>query len=192
MKRKLICIWAFTAFASLLILNSCNNDKASTNKATVDSLRNELMQLTAGNDSIQNRLIKFDTLDFVVFSQQEWARFHETHSDDIVVNWPDGHHTNGLPRHIEDMKAMFVYAPNTQIKVHPIRFGSGEWTCVTGVMTGTFTKPMPIGGGQFIQPTGKSFSIPMCTVGRWKNGVMVEESLFWDNQTYMAQMGLGK
>jgi hypothetical protein len=30
----------------------------------------------------------------------------------------------------------------------------------------------------------------MCTVGRWKNGVMVEEFLFWDNQTYMKQIGL--
>jgi hypothetical protein len=26
-------------------------------------------------------------------------------------------------------------------------------------MAGTFTKPMPIGDGKFIQPTGKKFSI---------------------------------
>ncbi len=83
--------------------------------------------------------------------------FHESHGKDIIVNWPDGHHTNGLKRHIEDIKAMFVYAPNTSIKAHPIRFGKGEWSCVTGVMAGTFTKPMPIGEGKFIQPTGKSF-----------------------------------
>jgi hypothetical protein len=35
-------------------------------------------------------------------------------------------------------------------------------------MTGTFTKPMPIGDGKFIQPTGKKFSINMCTVGTGK------------------------
>ncbi|MGD0237539.1 MAG: ester cyclase [Syntrophorhabdales bacterium] len=57
--------------------------------------------------------------------------------------------------------------------------------------TGTFTKPMPTGDGKFIQPTGKGFSIPMCTVGRWKDGVMVEEWLFWDNGTYMKQIGIG-
>ena len=85
---------------------------------------------------------------------------------------------------------MFVYAPDTQIKEHPICFGSGEWTCVTGVMTGMFTKPMPFGGGQTIQPTGKRFSVNMCTVGHWKNGVMIEESLFWDNATYMSQLGV--
>jgi len=66
---------------------------------------------------------------------------------------------------------MFVYAPNTQIKEHPIRFGSGNMTCVIGVMTGTFTKPMPIGDGKFIQPTGKSFKLPMCTVGIWMRDV---------------------
>lgn len=60
------------------------------------------------------------------------------------------------------------------------------------VMTGTFTHPMPIGGGKVIQPTGKKFSLPMATIGRWKDGVMVEEFLFWDNQTYMKQIGLAQ
>jgi len=70
---------------------------------------------------------------------------------------------------------MFVYAPNTQIKVHTVKFGSGEFTAVTGIMTGTFSQPMPIWKGKFIQPTGKTFSLPMCTIGHWKDGVMVEE-----------------
>jgi hypothetical protein len=60
---------------------------------------------------------------------------------------------------------------------------------VTGVMRGTFTKPMTI-GGKTIQPTGKSFELPMATIGHWKDGVMDEEWLFWDNQTYMKQLGL--
>jgi hypothetical protein len=49
---------------------------------------------------------------------------------------------------------------------------------------------MPIGDGKFIQPTGKKFSIPMCTIGHWKDGVMTEEWLYWDNATYMKQIGL--
>ena len=84
-----------------------------------------------------------------------------------------------------------MYAPDTKIKAHPIKFGSNDFTCVTGIMTGTFTKPMPIGDGKFIQPTGKSFSLPMCTVGHWKDGVMIEEWLYWDNATYMKQIGVG-
>ena len=171
-----------------------DNNVSNEMQAKVDSMTNVLKTYADGSDTLEKHLTIFDTLDFIVFSGQEWIRFHESHSNDIIVNWPDGHHTNGLAKHIEDMKAMFVYAPDTRIKVHPIRFGNGtgEWTCVSGVMEGTFTKPMPIANGKFIQPTGKSFKLPMCTIGHWKDGLMVEESLYWDNQTYMKQMGLGK
>ena len=66
-------------------------------------------------------------------------------------------------------------------------------TAVTGVFEGTFTRPMPIGNGQFIQPTGKAFKMPMATIGIWgPDGVMTEEHLFWDNKTYIDQIGLGK
>jgi len=150
----------------------------------------ELKQYTDEKARIARDIATFDTLDFVVFTNQEWTRLHESHAKDVIVNWPDGHHTNGIDRHIEDLKALFVYAPDTAIKQHPIKLGSGEFTAVTGVMTGTFTKPMPIGDGKFIQPTGKAFSIPMCTVGHWKNGVMVEEFLYWDNLTYLKQIGV--
>ena len=140
--------------------------------------------------AVEKNLQLFDTLDFDVFSNQKWDRLHESHAKDIVVTWPDGRETKGIDKHIEDLKAMFVYSPDTSIKVHPIKFGSGEYTSVIGVMTGTFSRPMPIGDGKFIQPTGKKFSITMCTVGRWKDGVMIEEWLFWDNATYMKQIGL--
>jgi predicted ester cyclase len=161
-------------------------------QAKIEEAKKELKKFTNERATIAKNLETFDTLDYVVFSNQEWTRLHESHSKDVKVNWPDGHYTNGIERHIEDLKAMFVYAPDTSIKVHPIKFGSGEFTCVTGVMTGTFTKSMPIGDGKFIQPTGKKFSITMCTVGRWKKGVMIEEWLFWDNATYMKQIGIGQ
>jgi hypothetical protein len=64
----------------------------------------------------------------------------------------------------EDLKAMFVYAPDTKITEHSVRIGSGEWTSVIGVMKGTFTKPMPVAGGKMIAPTGKSFKLTMCRV----------------------------
>jgi hypothetical protein len=141
-------------------------------------------------DSVAQHIARFDDLDFNVFSGQQWARLHESHAKDIVVHWPDGHQTAGIEKHIEDLKAMFVYAPDTRIKVHPVKFGSGEWTSVIGVMEGTFTKPMPGADGKMIPPTGKAYKITMCTLGRWKDGVMVEEYLFWDNLTFMKQIGL--
>lgn len=193
--KKLIYV-AFVAmlFSSATMSASTNasSKKVSHSQKEIAALRQQIKSLTAGNAKVAEYLQKFDTLDYTVFSNQQWVRLHESHAKDIKVNWPDGHFTLGIERHIADLTAMFVYAPNTQIKEHPIRFGSGNMTCVTGVMTGTFSQPMPIGDGKFIQPTGKSFKLPMCTVGIWKDGVMVEEYLFWDNQTYMNQLGLGK
>ena len=161
-------------------------------KANIEETKKELKKFTDERALAEKHLKTFDELDFVVFTNQEWMWFHESHSKDIKVFWPDGHATNGLDRHIEDLKAMFVYAPDTNIKVHPVKIASGEWTSVIGVMEGTFSKPMPIGDGKFIQPTGKKFSITMCTVGHWKDGVMIEEYLFWDNATYMKQLGIGQ
>lgn len=143
-------------------------------------------------DFVAQHLKTFDELDFEVFSGQAWDRLNESHADDIVVTWPDGHETKGIATHIEDLKAMFVYAPDTNISVHPIKFGSGEWTCVTGVMTGTFSRPMPTPDGKTIPPTGKSFKLNMATIGHWKDGKMDHEWLFWDNQTFMKQIGLAQ
>src|SRR6266705_2988487 len=85
-----------------------------------------------GADQCAARLATFDTLDFDVFSNQKWTRLSESHANDIVVTWPDGHETSGIARHIEDLRGMFVYAPNTNIAVHPIRICSGDYTAVTG------------------------------------------------------------
>ena len=143
-------------------------------------------------DQCAARLATFDTLDFDVFSNQTWTRLAESHATDIVVTWPDGHETHGIARHIEDLKGMFVYAPSTKIAVHPIRICSGDYTAVTGVMTGTFSQPMPIGDGKTISPTGKSFQLTMATIGHWNGGTMDHEWLFWDNYEFMRQIGLAQ
>ncbi|MCB9686362.1 MAG: ester cyclase [Alphaproteobacteria bacterium] len=142
---------------------------------------------------IAANLQTFDELDFQVFTHQEWDRLAESHAADILVHWPDGHTTTGLETHTADLRAMFVWAPDTRIEEHPIRVGQGEWTAVVGRMQGTFTEPMPIGEGQSIPATGKAFDLRMVTVGHWTEaGVMDEEYLFWDNQDFYRQIGLGQ
>ena len=190
-------IAVFALAIGVLMITGCsvNGGKLQPEvQAQIDSLQAIGKAYAEGISTSEKNLATFDTLDYIVFSNQEWVRLHESHHQDIIVNWPDGHATKGIERHIEDLKAMFVYAPDTRIKQHPIRFAdkNGEWSCVTGIFEGTFTKPMPIGGGKSIPPTGKAFRLPMCTVGHWSNGVMIEESLFWDNQTFMKQVGLAK
>jgi len=197
MKKFTCCISLITVFILGMAVpatfagNSDGSGYSPEMQVKIEEMKQELKKFTDEKASVEKNLKTFDELDFVVFSNQEWTRFHESHASDIKVYWPDGHSTTGLEKHIEDLKAMFVYAPDTNIKVHPVKIGSDDYTSVIGVMSGTFSKPMPIGDGKFIQPTGKKFSITMCTVGHWKDGVMIEEWLFWDNATYMKQIGIG-
>ena len=173
-------LFARGALAALLLVPSAS-------RAATDP---ELEKFRAELRTVQKHLATFDELDFAVFTGQKWDRLGESHAADITVHWPDGRVTQGLATHVEDLRSMFVYAPDTRILVHPVKFGSGEWTGVIGVMEGTFSKPMPIPGGKSIAPTGKAFKLQMSTIGRWKDGVMVEEYLFWDNQAFMKQIGL--
>ena len=173
--------------ASLAAL-ACLTAAGCANAADADKLK----QYVAAEQAMNAHVATFDDLDFNVFTGQKWDELSKSHGKDIAVHWPDGHVTKGIDVHIADLKAMFVYAPDTRIKEHPIKVASGEWTAVVGIMEGTFTKPMPIGGGKTIAPTGKAFKLTMSTFGHWKDGVMDEEYLFWDNQAFMQQIGLAK
>jgi hypothetical protein len=177
------------AFASLLIATPvlAQTPSAQTRDADATALERYRTAERIGQDHLRT----FDTLDYDVFSNQKWDRLKESHARDITVYWPDGHVAKGLDRHIEDLKAMFVYAPDIRIKQHPIRLGQGEWTTVVGLMEGTFTRPMTLADGRVIPPTGKAFKLPMATVGHWSaDGTMSEEYLFWDNQSYLQQLGI--
>jgi len=180
--RALGTVLGRAAFGAMLVVS------LAASKA--NGAPSRLEELEANERNAKAHLAAFDTLDYTVFTHQQWERLHESHSKDVVVHWPDGHQTQGIEKHIEDLKAMFVYAPDTRIKVHTVKIGTGEWTSVIGVMEGTFTRRMPTATGS-IPPTGKAFKITMCTVGHWKDGVMDEEYLFWDNLTFLKQIGLG-
>lgn len=186
---------ALMAVAATLTFTSCSNksDNSANLQAKVDSLQNELKKLKDEQSLTSMRLQRFDTLDYEFYSNQKWDQLAVSHDDNIKVYYPDGNTTEGLfPKHIDMLKPMFMFAPDTKIKKHPVRFGSGDWTAVIGEMEGTFSQPMPIGNGKTIPPTGKKFKLAMATIGHWKGGKMIEEYLFWDNQAFMNQIGLGK
>lgn len=187
---SLLIIAAPLAFSSCTI----NSGNSSNLQAKVDSLQNELKKFTTEKALTEMRIAKFDTLDFDFYSNQKWDKFTHNHEDNIKVYYPDGTVTIGLyPQHIDQIKSMFVFAPDTKIKTHPVKFGSGDYTCVIGELEGTFSKPMPIGNGKTIPPTGKKFKLRMATIGHWgADNKMSEEYLFWDNQSFMRQIGLAK
>lgn len=151
----------------------------------------ELQRYRQAERLAQERLRTFDHLDFDVFSNQRWDELHETHADNIKVYWPDGHVEVGVATHIESLKKLFVYAPDTRIKQHPAKLAQGgEWVAIYGIMEGTFTQPMTLPDGKVVQPTGMAFKLPMATIGHWANGKMDAEYLFWDNASYYKQLGV--
>jgi len=194
MKRTLTSITVACALviATSVVFSGCasGGGDAAKLQAQVDSLRAELKKFTDAEALTQMRLVRFDSLDYEFYSNQDWKNFNISHADDIKVIYPDGSTTTGLhPHHIDMLTPTFVFAPDTRIKKHPVRFGSGDWTCVIGEMEGTFTQPMPIGNGKSIAPTNKSFKLGMTTVGHWKDGQLIEEYLFYDNLAFMKQIG---
>ena len=176
----------------LTLVSSCSNNTTEL-QAKIDALETKLQAYKNADSLTQERLKIFDTLDFEYYTNQKWDQFDESHTADIVVYNADGSITEGLhPAHINDLKPMFVFAPDTKIEKHPVKFGNGEWTAVIGELEGTFSEPMPIGNGQTIPPTGKKFKLRMATIGHWKNGKMTEEYLFYDNLSFMKQIGLAQ
>jgi len=143
--------------------------------------------------NIDQRLAHLEALDFYVLAHHDWNGLSQSHFKNVVVHWPDGRRTKGLEHHIEDLKSLFVHAPDLRVRSHSVKFSSRDWTCFIVEMEGTFTRPMRTPDGREIPPTGRHFKITMCSVDHWnKRGFIDEEYLFWDNYNYRRQIGITK
>jgi SnoaL-like polyketide cyclase len=177
---------------SLLLLSG---SLAACSPTASDSTGNDAQTNAAATQHTKGQkanLANFDDLDFRVYSGQKWDEFSKSHAIDTLVHYPNGSTTTGLAPHLDKLKSQFTFAPDTKISKHPIKLADGNMTALQGVMEGTFSKPMNIGNGRVIKPTGKMFKLSMMTVGRLKNGVMKEEWLFWDNAAFMQRIGVGQ
>jgi len=121
---------------------------------------NPEMSERMNDDQVSTNLQGMDDLDFTGWNSADWhGVFARHHTDDVLVDWKDQPVTHGIEEHIAAMKAYVESAGGTppQITSHPIKFGSGEWTCVVGEFEG---------GGR------------MVTVARWSNGAIAEEYIW--------------
>jgi hypothetical protein len=113
------------------------------------------------DDAVDRNLQGMDELDLVGWNKADWSGvFTHHHTDDVLVHWQGQSPTHGIEEHIEAMKA---YVENTgggtppQIASHPIRFGSGDWTCVIGEFEN---------------------GARMVTVAKWPDGAIAEEYIW--------------
>jgi hypothetical protein len=63
----------FVVTTAMLSFSSCsnNNGKITISKSEIDSLRNQIKIMTAGNETLAKNLATFDTLDYTVFSNAQ-------------------------------------------------------------------------------------------------------------------------
>lgn len=75
-----------------MLIGCTDNQKSSTN---ADEQKSDNAG-TANNDQlIQERLRRFDSLDFQFYSNQQWDSFAVSHDSNIKVYYPDGMVTRG-------------------------------------------------------------------------------------------------
>lgn len=133
----------------------------------------------------------FDELDLEAFNDRDMKRIGEIHADNVIVHNPDGTQTSPFPPHEEELKFLFDVF-DFKVKDHIVGFGHGEWTAGISVSEGKWIKPITLKNGTVLEPTGKSVSLKIATIARWKDGRIAEEYLFWDNADWNRQIGLGQ
>ncbi len=109
-----------------------------------------------------------------------------------MVYWPgQSTPTLGGPAHRAETEQFCRAFPDNKVR-HPydILFGEDGFTCFVTRFTGTFSAPLELPDGTVVQPTGKSFDVLYSTTVHWQKGKIVEEFLFYDNGTFMKQIGL--
>jgi hypothetical protein len=110
------------------------------------------------DDVVTRNLNSMDDLDFRAWNGADWrGRFAHYHTDDVLVDVHGQPPTRGAEEHIEAMKAMVGNGTPPQITSHPIRFGTGDWTCVVGEFEN---------GSR------------MVTVAKWRDGAIAEEYIW--------------
>ena len=143
---------------SMVIIPLGNSFSQSSTNQTSDIVVVEGPEAKANLD-------RFDKLDFEAWNKKNWTLNQEIHSPDVLVVDFDGKVTKGIEQHLKWSNESQSSAPS-RITAHPIKIGVGDWTAVTGNITG------------LILSTGESFNSTMVTVAHWKDGRITEEYLF--------------
>ncbi len=115
------------AITLLATLAGCETQPRQS-ASDIESMKQQLLSVQKTRRAEKANLENFDDLHFNVYSGQKWEQFARSHSKDIVVHNSDDSITRGLDPHIEQLKQMFVFAPDTRIREHPIKIASGDWT----------------------------------------------------------------
>jgi hypothetical protein len=129
------------------------------------------------------------------WNARDWDTFDAYHSgESVVVYWPgrEDTPTHGGHDHRAEAQRFCAAFPDNRVHNQPyaILLAERDYTCFVTRFTGTFTSPLELPDANSIQPTGKAFDVLYSTTARWKDGRIIEEYLFYDNGTFLSQIGL--
>ena len=140
--------------------------------------------------SVEENLRLMKTLDDA-WNSQDWEVFKKRHSAATAVYWPgQPEPTRGRRNHHAESVEFFKMVENSlENNPYKVMFGQGDWTCTIANWKGKMIGPMTM-GGKTIPATNKSFALEFCTVAHWKDGEIVEEKLFYDQVSFLKQIGV--
>jgi len=128
------------------------------------------------------------------WNARDWDAFDRLHDPECVVYWPgrEAEPTHGGQDHRAEAIAFCDAFPDNKVKNQPNDglFSEGDFTCFVTRFTGTFPAPLKQPDGSGVEPTGKSFDVLYSTAAQWGDGRIIEEYLFYDNGTFLKQIGL--
>jgi steroid delta-isomerase-like uncharacterized protein len=95
---------------------------------------------------------------------------------------------NGIAEFRAMGEAFRTAAPDNRLRALN-SYETGDTLIVEGVYSGTHTGPLA-GPAGTIPATGKAFSFPYVDILRARNGRFVTHHMYWDNVTFLSQLGL--
>ena len=107
---------------------------------------------------LQN-MMRFHVLDFVGVNNKNWDLFGHSHAADVIADF--GGQRKNFDDHLEEMRQLLDEYPNMLVIRHDPNVAEGDWTAVVAYITGW-------GPGE----------VRFVTVGKWRDGKVVEEYLF--------------
>lgn len=124
------------------------------------------------------------------FNEADWGAFDNRHAEDVLAYSPlTPEPTKGIDPHRESVKGLLSAFPDLKMK-QEFSFGQGDWVCAAYSIQGTHGGPLQGPGGQRIPPTNKPIKLSFCSALKLENGKIVEEHVYWDRMSMLAQLGV--
>jgi steroid delta-isomerase-like uncharacterized protein len=120
---------------------------------------------------------------------RDWGVWDDLHAENVVLHSPDSPEpTRGREKVQAWYKAFATGFPDLDVKTLRT-FGAGDWVIGEYMVSGTHTGPLPGPEGE-ISPTNKRVQLASATVYRIEGGQVAEIHEYFDQMSFMAQLGL--